>query len=116
MMLDRSNPSSATFLPITLSGSLIDIVRKAREPREKALSKTLVGDVSTDGKTGRLVGDVEMSWFSALSSGVELDSVEWRSHKFVLFLRFVGAVDYTRPSSEESRLELLAGSASAATP
>ena len=99
-----------------LSGSFREIVRKARDPREKALSNAVVGGVNTDGKAGSRVGDVAMSWFSALSSGVESDSLEWRSHESVLFLTFVGAVDGKRPSSEESRLEVLAGSVSAATP
>lgn len=116
MMLDISILSSATFLPMMLSGSFRETVRNAREPREKAFSSALVGNVSTDGKTGRRVAGGEMSWLSAPSSGVESDSVEWRSHKVALFLAFVGAVAGTCPSSDESRLlELLAGSASAAT-
>ena len=106
-----------------LSGSFREIVRKAREPREKALSSALVGVVSADGKTpwtGGRVANGEMSCFSTLSSVVESDSVEWRSHALAtsgVLLTFGGAIDDTRPSSDVSRLlEVLAGSASVATP
>lgn len=43
-----------------LSGSFRETVRNAREPREKAFSSALVGNVSTDGKTGRRVAGGEM--------------------------------------------------------
>lgn len=116
-MLDISSLSLATFLPMMLSWSFKEIVRKAREPQEKALSSALVGVVSTDGMAGERFVDGGINWFFTLSSGVESDSVEWRSHKLVLLLTFVGVIGDTHPSSDVSRLlEVLAGSVTAATP